>query len=340
MQEHFDPFRAVSQKQNPWPPKILYDPFEKQPLEKPRPLVGSVLDTSSRMIFGGGSKTYKTWAMSDLALSLVVGAHWWGFETVAAPALYVNFELKPYYLQQRMKAIRSAKKLQCGPLWIWNLRGYEVPLIAFKEELLKTIPAHNILIVFIDPFYKLLGERDERLSAEINTIMAAFDEVNRLTGATVIFAAHFTKGNQAGKEAIDRISGGGSINRDPDNLVTLTKHDTEHAFTVDFTIRDFAPIQSFVVKWDYPLLVRTDLDPALLKKNAGRPEVCNPQYLYDLIAFGDDQFSTKELESKAIADLAWSRRTFYSKLELLKNQNRIFLSKLTSHWNIRTGRQQ
>ena len=92
--------------------------------------------------------------------------------------------------------------------------------------------------------------------------MAVFDEINRLTGASVVFAAHFTKGNQAGKESIDRISGGGSLNRDPDGLVTLTRHETDHAFTVDFTLRDFAPIEPFVVKWEYPLLVRDNyLDP-------------------------------------------------------------------------------
>jgi RecA-family ATPase len=260
-----------------WPAPIDYPSFEKQPLEKPRPVVENILDVSSRMIFGGGSKTYKTWAMSDMALSIATGFPWWAFNAFQATTLYVNFELKEFYMQRRMRAIRVAKKLEFKPskfktggeqvelfssqLIVWNLRGFEVPLEAFKNELLKLIRKFEILVVFIDPFYKLLGGRDERMSAEINLIMAAFDEINRLTGATVVFAAHFTKGNQAGKESIDRISGGGSINRDPDNLVTMTKHQEEHAFTVDFTLRDFAPIAPFVVRWEYPLLIRTDLDP-------------------------------------------------------------------------------
>jgi hypothetical protein len=122
------------------------------------------------------------------------------------------------------------------------------------------------LVVFIDPFYKLLGDRDERISADLNQILAAFDEINRVTGATVVFATHFTKGNQSGKEHIDRISGGGSIGRDPDSLITLTNHEEQHAFSVEFTVRDFAPITPFVVRWEHPLLVRTDLDPEKLKK--------------------------------------------------------------------------
>jgi len=35
------------------------------------------------------------------------------------------------------------------------------------------------------------------------------------TGAAVGFGAHYSKGNQAGKEAIDRVSGSGVFARDP-----------------------------------------------------------------------------------------------------------------------------
>ena len=33
------------------------------------------------MIVGGGSKTYKTWAMGDMAISIASAAQWWGFNT-------------------------------------------------------------------------------------------------------------------------------------------------------------------------------------------------------------------------------------------------------------------
>jgi hypothetical protein len=318
-----------------WPPLVTYAQFEATPIEKPRPLVENVLDVASRMIFGGGSKTYKTWAMSDLALSLVVGVQWWGFPSFQAPALYVNFELKPYYMRERMRAIRLAKKLEVGPLHILNLRGYEVTLSMFKEMLLSEIEKHNILVVFVDPFYKLLGGGDERLSSEINVIMAAFDEINLKTGATVVFAAHFTKGNQAGKEAIDRLSGGGSINRDPDNLVTMTKHETEHAFTVDFTLRDFAPIDPFVVRWEYPLLVRADdLDPENLKKPIGRRVECSPTDLFGIIQINDDELTTSALVQKVESELGWSKSTTLRKLNELQKNKKVFRSKATECWNV------
>ena len=322
-------------KRPDWPAPLAYGDFKKQLIEKPRPIVDNLLDVSSRMIFGGGSKTYKTWAMSDMALSVVVGADWWGFPTFVMPALYVNFELKPFYIQRRMRAIQAAKQIADGPLHIWNLRGYQITLLEFKTELLKLIAELGILLVFIDPFYKLLAGRDERVSAEINEILAAFDEINRTTAASVIFSAHFTKGNQAGKDSLDRIAGGGSINRDPDNLVTMTKHETEHAFSVEFTLRDFAPIAPFLVRWEHPLLVRTELDPAKIKTVKPGPNPYNAGDLFGLIKENDDEFSTKTLRQAAEDELGWSRATFYRKFNELVKSKRVFCSKVSHNWNVK-----
>jgi AAA domain len=341
MKDRWQEFRANLNRLEPeeqitpqWPPPIPYALFKKELIEKPRPIIDNLLDISSRMIFGGGSKTYKTWAMSDLALCSVVGAQWWGFDTFMVPCLYVNFELKAYYIQRRMLAIQTAKKLGDGPLYIWNLRGYSITLGEFKTELLKLIESLGVLLVFIDPFYKLLMGRDERVSAEINDILAAFDQINRLTGATVIFAAHFTKGNQSQKESIDRISGGGSINRDPDNLVTLTRHRTDYAFSIEFTLRDYAPIEPFVVRWQFPLLVRDDeLDPADIKK-PGRPAEYDASALIRIVTENDDQLQTVALVQKVEKELGWNQRTIYRKLDALRKEKRLFLSKATDCWNI------
>jgi hypothetical protein len=317
-----------------WPAPILYSDFETQVIPKPEEIVEAALDIESRMIFAGGSKTYKSWAMSDMALSIVAGAPWWGFSTYRVPALYVNFELKSYYMQRRLRAIGAAKKLDSGPLYILNLRGVDISLGAFVEMLFKVIETYQIKIVFIDPFYKLLAGRDERVSAEINQILAAFARVNTQSGATIVFAAHFVKMGGSERESIDRISGGGSINRDPDNLVTLTRHDTEHAFTVDFTCRDFAPIAPFVVRWEYPLLVRDEsLDPKAIKR-PGAPSIYKAQDLVELIEQNDDELSTSALLEKAQEELGWKEATFYRKLGELKKTKKIFLSKVSKNWNL------
>jgi hypothetical protein len=338
----FDSFRPPEPEQAPlkWPEPIEYLDFEVLPVEKPKPIIHNLLDAASRMIFGGGSKTYKTWAMSDQALSIAAGAPWLGFDSHQCRVVYVNFELKEYYMQRRLRAIREAKNLSIArdQLLIWNLRSYAVTLLVFKTTLIRLIEKYGILVVFIDPFYQLLGERDERVSSELAPILGAFDEVNRITGASVICAAHFTKGNQAGKDALDRISGGASLNRHPDNLITLTKHEEEQAFSVEFTSRDFPPIEPFVVKWQYPLLVKTDLDPAKIKRPAHRPSTCDPEMLFTLIADNDDELQTAELVAKAIDQLGWAKRTVFVKLDWLKKRNRVFVSKLNDRWNVKNSK--
>ena len=86
-----------------------------------------------------------------------------------------------------------------------------------------------------------------------------------------MFAAHFSKGNQALKAAMDRISGSGVIARDADAIITLTAHDSPNAYTVEATLRNFTPLEPFVVEWNFPLMVRRpDLNPAKLKQVGGR----------------------------------------------------------------------
>jgi hypothetical protein len=92
-------------------------------------------------------------------------------------------------------------------------------------------------------------------------------------GAAIAFAAHFSKGNQAGKEAIDRISGSGVMARDPDAIVTFTPHEEENCFVLEASLREFAPIPSTVFEWAAPVLnPRDELDPGKLRQ-AGKAAI-------------------------------------------------------------------
>src|SRR5208282_4805856 len=98
----------------------------------------------------------------------------------------------------------------------------------------------------------------------------AVESLSVESGAAVAFGAHYSKGNQAGKEAIDRISGSGVFARDPDTILNFTRHEETDAFTVDATLRNFKPIAPLCVRWQYPLMRRDEsLDPAKLKKVGG-----------------------------------------------------------------------
>jgi AAA domain-containing protein len=318
-----------------WPNTLEYLDFEKIPVAKPKPLIKNLLDCGSRILFGGGSKTFKTWLQCDLAVSIAAGAPWLGFETNQTRVLYVNLELKEYYIQKRLSEIRKARNisLQKDCLWVWNLRGIPFGRDAMVSELVRRCEALGIAIVFVDPFYKLLSSlEDENNQTHMGAVLRSFDELAK-RDVTAAFGIHFSKGNQAAKEPEDRISGAGTIVRDADDVVTLTKHEEDLAFTLDFIIRDHPPIDSFVVKWQTPVMIRTDLDPAKIKQPRGRKPSSNPDQLYEIIKANDDELSSAELENLAADQLGWSRRTFYRRLHTLENQKIIFKSKLTDKWN-------
>jgi AAA domain-containing protein len=323
-----------------WPEIISCKEFLSMSILQPVNVVENILDSGSRLIFGGGAKTYKTWAMSDLALSVAAGAPWWGFETKTVPQLYVNFEVERFYMQQRWRAIVEARKLPFGPLFIFNLKNVPIgSLLEFKEALLREIDRDKIQQVYIDPFYKMLCGRDERASVDINQILEIFDEITLKTGSGFIFAAHFTKGNQASKESIDRVSGGGSINRDPDNLITLTRHEIDGCFIVEFTNRNFKPISPFVVEWQYPLLVkRPDLDPENFKipklpKSSSDP-LCDEEELLLLIKAKNGELTKPTLFKEVNSQLGWSQKTFYRKMDSLHAKHKIECSPVDKTWSV------
>ena len=104
--------------------------------------------------------------------------------------------------------------------------------------------------------------------------MNSLERLSVTTGAAVAFAAHYSKGNQSGKEAIDRVSGSGVFGRDPDSILSLTAHQEPDCFTLEATLRNFPPIDPVALRWAFPLFDRDPLlDPTALKKKSGRPTV-------------------------------------------------------------------
>src|SRR4029077_15290814 len=49
----------VPPQEQHWPKTVEYLDFEKIPVAKPKPLIKNLLDCGSRILFGGGSKTFK-----------------------------------------------------------------------------------------------------------------------------------------------------------------------------------------------------------------------------------------------------------------------------------------
>jgi hypothetical protein len=247
--------------------------FVAKELELPPPLVGGLLHLGSKMVIGGGSKSFKTYALLDLAISVATGQDWWGRKTLPGPVLFINLEIQPPFIRGRLDAILGAKgvTLKPGELDIWNLRGHAADFSTLKPEILSRIKDRCYVLIVLDPIYKCYGDREENKTEDMADLMNELERLVVQSGAAVAFGTHFSKGNQAAKESIDRISGSGVFARDPDSILIMTRHQEEDAFTIEATLRNFPPLPPFCVRWQYPLMKPAEeLKPEDLKQPGGR----------------------------------------------------------------------
>jgi hypothetical protein len=196
--------------------------------------------------------------------------------------LYLNFELPESFFTERIQLIAKDKAVDpCDALDVWNLRGYAADFDELLPKIQEKVRQEYSLIV-IDPTYKLLGVRDENRAGDIASLLNGFERLAVAANAAIAFGAHFSKGNQAQKESMDRIGGSGVFARDPDTILTMTLHEEDNAFTVEPILRNHPPIPPFVIRWNFPLMTRDEmLDPAKLKQAKGRPSKYGIQELVD-----------------------------------------------------------
>ena len=271
------------------PPILPGGDFMGHPEPEPPQLVDGVLHQGAKMVLGGPSKARKSWSLIDLMLSVSTGSPWWGFPTRPGRALYLNFELPAFALQYRITRIAAAKGIRDFTGFdIWNLRGHATDFTALIPKILGRIHDTGYSVVLIDPIYKGLGNRNENDAGDIASLLNEVEQLAVKSGAAVVFGAHFSKGNQAGKESIDRIGGSGVFARDPDVILTMTPHEEEDAHVIDLTLRTLPPVPAFVVRWaDTIFVTDREADPAKLKAVQGPPKSEKAKATYKLGSAAD-----------------------------------------------------
>lgn len=309
--------------------------LQETPMEWPDELVEGILHRGSKMTISSSSKSKKTWIMLHLALSLASGEPWLGNNTSKCKVLFVNLELQECFLKYRLNKIYPEMLIEedsfAENLHTLTLRGYCADAATLIPILINRTKGKDYGAIFLDPTYKLMGGRDENAAGEIGELLNEFEKLSVHTGASVISSAHYSKGNQAGKESIDRTSGSGVFGRDPDTIMTLTQHEEQNAVVAEFNLRNFPPKDSFTVEWENWLFRRSDLDPSRLKKRVGRPSHHSVNDLLTILG-EQDLLSTEWAAQCKEAGICGS--VFYTLFAELRKSGRIHQCAMDKKWEI------
>ena len=118
---------GVKQPVDQWPPIKSYAELMREKLDEPDVLIEGILHRGGKLLLGGGSKSYKSWSLIDLALSIYTGTEFWGQKCNKAKVLFINFEIHEWSFRNRLGDVIKAKGLtedQVEDFDVWTPRGY------------------------------------------------------------------------------------------------------------------------------------------------------------------------------------------------------------------------
>jgi RecA-family ATPase len=247
----------------------LLKEFRAGKMPKPEEVIENVAYRGCKLVFGGASKARKTWALADLAASVMSGGKWFNhLQCRKGNVLYLNMELPKFFMVERIDHILKAKGIDVtdrGQFRMINLRGFSANLADLRPKLERAIEQMNFSLILLDPTYKLMPGGDENGTQDVSLLLNEIERLAVKSDALCAFGSHFSKGNQSLKKAIDRISGTGVFARDPDSILTMTDHANTDSLTIEFNLRLHAPMEWFVVKWEFPVFaLDKDADPSAL----------------------------------------------------------------------------
>ena len=205
--------------------------FRERPKMAPE-LISGILRQGHKMMISGASKAGKSFFMIELALSVAAGTEFIGFPCKKGKVLYLNLEIDSNSFINRVTDVASALELTPemyeDNFQMLHLRGQSVPLgkmvgalVAQINEMVK-IDAEPYAMIIIDPIYKV-NDGSENDARDVARFCNQLDKIASMTGSSVVYVQHHSKGDQGFKKAADRASGSGVFSRDADAILDLVQ---------------------------------------------------------------------------------------------------------------------
>lgn len=239
------------------------------------PIIDGVLRRGHIMMLTGPPKAGKSWSMAQLAYAVATGGEWMGFKCHQGTVCYVDTELDPNSLFNRLDKVRAKMGLMDSGdnIHAMPLRGQTVDAEKIANTISDAYGEHPPALVIIDSIYSI-ETGDENSAGDMRTMMQQLGSIAS-NGSAITFAHHHAKGSAGSRNVIDRGSGSGVFGRFVDAMVDLTPTvpDEEQQgilqarygesavpMRMSFVLREFADPGTRNVVFDFPLLHEIDGD--------------------------------------------------------------------------------
>ena len=258
------------------PPCTLRELVSSHPILRPA-VIDGLLRQGETMNLVAAPKAKKSWLVNSLAFSVTAGRDWLEkFRCSPGRVLILDAELHPEVIAHRLPIVAEALGMEQGyDEWIdiEALRGMGVDLFNMAP-FIRSIEPGRYSLVILDAWYRFLPPGiSENDNAAVMSLYNRIDAYASHLGAAWVNVHHASKGDQSGKSATDVGSGAGSQSRAADSHLVIRPHQEEHVAVVEAVVRSWPPVETFCIRWDYPVWrLEVDGDPRKLRAatKAGR----------------------------------------------------------------------
>lgn len=238
-------------------------------------------------------KIGKSYLVIDLAIAMILGGGWLGFECTKGRVLLIDNELHKETIAHRNGEVFAARAYANGmapeggsipikkAIAYRSLRG-DLKTVPQLQSILGSFPKDFFKLIILDAFYKFIPEDvDENSNSEMAQIYGMLEKYANDTGACFAIVHHSTKGDQYGKNVTDVGSGAGTMSRATDtHLVLRTLPDDDKTVIVDFVARTFPKINPKKIAFQYPIwnvIGEIDMNGPRPQAQAKKPDPPKPK---------------------------------------------------------------
>lgn len=199
---------------------------QAEPIPEKEWVVEGLCTVGECAIVAGASKSGKSYLMTGLCIAAASGGVWLDkFPCKRSRVLYINGENAKDDARRRFHAVFEAMAVDpaaCEQITMVCADGIVKPVQELREMLINEIRANNYGVVILDPLYMLYkgSEIDEQ---DAKSFVACIKEICRETGAVLFCVHHHSKGAAVYRNASNRASGSGMLQRAFSTLIDLSE---------------------------------------------------------------------------------------------------------------------